>query len=693
VKGGKRKIDGAFVLLNENEVGFKVGSYDRSRTLIIDPVLSYSTYLGGSGTESNAKIAVDAAGNAYVTGCTDSIDFPTNKALQPANHGGDCDLFVTKINASGTALVYSTYLGGSGNESASGIAVDKTGNVYISGKTGSADFPSTQPDSPKAGEAFVVKMSGSGSILAYSAGLPGVSADDIAVSREGTAYVAGSGTFDSPPINGAAFCLGYCMFVTKLNASGTAPEYSTYFSSWANMEWVSGVAVDQAGNAYVAGSNDQSRGGATIDGFLIKIDASGSNIVYEGSIQPIYSECGDIEFWTTDIAVDAKGNAYVTGYTVPISVAGMYDCEPDRSTNAWITKINTNTTGSFEVATGTTISGAGGNWNSIVGGTGDDWASAIAVDGSGNAYLTGYTLSTDFPAVNALQRHRSGGKDAFITKINPNSGLVYSTYLGGHSDDLGLGIAVTPNGNAYVIGQTSSTGFSKSPIAYQSTLRGATDAFVTKIASNTFVSVAPATVGFGQPLVGSECAAKKITVTNNKTSALTVSRIHLEGVNAADFTQVHTCPTSLAAGATCDVWVTFKPSVKGVRNGFLVINDADPASPQAVALSGTGTIVSLSPKTLAFGTQAVGTTSAARTTILTNTGSAALNVSGMNITGANAGDFVLSSDCGTSVGGGTSCRIDANFKPTATGSRNATLSISDDGGGSPHKVTLVGSGS
>jgi hypothetical protein len=395
--------------------------------------------------------------------------------------------------------------------------VDKAGNAYVAGTNG-----------------WVTKINTNGSRIVYSTHVDAWSVSDIAADQAGNAYVTGSGWFDNPPIKGLAQCLGYCMFVTKFNADGTAPEYSAYFSFWVNMEWVSGIAVDQSGNAYVAGSTDESRGGATIDGFVIKIDASGSNIIYGGSIQP-YSECGDIETWTTDIAVDAKGNAYVTGYTDPISVVGMYDCEPDRSTNAWVTKINTNTTGGFIVGTGTTI-----------GGTGDDWASAIAVDGSGNAYITGYTQSTDFPSVNALQRYRSGGMDAFVTKINANSGLVYSTYLGGHSDDLGLGIAVTPNGNAYVVGQTNSTGFNKSPIAYQATLGGATDAFVTKIASRTFVSVEPPALGYGQPLVGSESAAKQITVANNKTSALTVSRIHLEGVNAVDFAQVNTCPPSLA---------------------------------------------------------------------------------------------------------------------------------------------------
>ncbi len=205
----------------------------------LSPVLSYSTYLGGSGHESNQKIAVDAAGNAYVAGCTDSVDFPTNKAIQPVLGGGS-DLFVTKINASGTALVYSTYLGGTGDECVAGIAVDKAGNAYVAGNNGS-----------------VTKINTNGSRIVYSTHVDSSSVSDIAVDEAGNAYVTGSGWFDTPPIKGTAQCLGYCMFVTKINASGTAPEYSTYFSTWANMEWVSGIAVDQSGNVYVAGSTDR----------------------------------------------------------------------------------------------------------------------------------------------------------------------------------------------------------------------------------------------------------------------------------------------------------------------------------------------------------------------------------------------------------------------------------------------------
>ena len=188
----------------------------------------------GVGRNQIEKIAVDAAGNAYVAGCTDSVDFPTNKAIQPVLGGGS-DVFVTKINASGTALVYSTYLGG-GDECVAGIAVDKAGNAYVSGNNGS-----------------VTKINTNGSRIVYSTYVDSSSVSDIAVDEAGNAYVSGSGWFDDPPIKGTAQCLGYCMFVTKINADGTAPEYSAYFSFWANFEWVSGIAVDQSGNAYVAG--------------------------------------------------------------------------------------------------------------------------------------------------------------------------------------------------------------------------------------------------------------------------------------------------------------------------------------------------------------------------------------------------------------------------------------------------------
>ena len=182
--------------------------------------------------------------------------------------------------------------------------------------------------------------------------------------------------------------------------------------------------------------------------------------------------------------MDAKGNAYVTGYRNTNCIPGE-PCDPKRSIDAWVIKIDASTTGSFEVGTGTSI-----------GGSGDDWPAAIAVDGSGNAYITGYTQSTDFPAVNALQRHRSGSMDAFVTKINANgNGLAYSTYLGGRSDDLGLGIAVAPNGNAYVVGQHELDGFDKNSIAYDRPFAELTNAFVTKIASRTFVSVGPPTLG------------------------------------------------------------------------------------------------------------------------------------------------------------------------------------------------------
>jgi len=318
----------------------------------------------------------------------------------------------------------------------------------------------------------------------------------------------------------------------------------------------------------------------------------------------------------------------------------------------------------------------------------------IAVDSAANAYVFGLTWSADFPTVNAVQVANRGNQEAFLSKVDANgSTLVYSTYLGGSGSELAFhGIAVDNLGNAYLTGSTPSQNFPKTVEAVQQSLKGGSDAFVTKIVPDTFVNLLPLTLGFGQALQGVTSAAKQTTLTNNGSKALMIRKIYVGGENVVDFAETNTCPASLAAGATCDVSVTFTPTAKGTRKGFLVINDSDPASPQAVALSGTGSVVSLSPKTLSFGSQMVGTTTAARTSILTNTDNAVLNVSGISITGANAGDFVLSSDCGTSISGGASCKVNVSFKPTATGTRKAVVNINDDGGGSPQKISLSGTG-
>jgi Abnormal spindle-like microcephaly-assoc'd, ASPM-SPD-2-Hydin len=206
------------------------------------------------------------------------------------------------------------------------------------------------------------------------------------------------------------------------------------------------------------------------------------------------------------------------------------------------------------------------------------------------------------------------------------------------------------------------------------------------------VSVSPLKLSFNKQVIDTTSAPKQLSLINQGSSSLMVNKIYVAGSNAADFAETSTCTASLAAGATCTIWINFIPTASGKRQAVLGVSDSDPASPQAVALTGIGTAVSLTPKALSFGKQPVNTNSARKTVMLTNVGSAALNFTGISVTGTNAGDFLQTNTCGTSIGGGASCTITVTFAPTSTGTRKAAVSIIDDGGGSPQNVTLTGTG-
>jgi len=487
IDGSRVSVDSHFVLKGERSVVFAVGDYDVKEKLVIDPVLTYSTYLGGSGRDQGHGIAVDGSGNAYVTGQTGSINFPTTASpIQGTNRGGN-DAFVTKINASGTAWVYSTYLGGSSNNYGSGIAVDGSGNAYVTGDTFSTNFPTVNPIQGTNGgsrDAFVTKINAGGTALTYSTYLGGSGSDysfGIAVDGSGNAYVVGdtlSTNFPTTasPIQGANGGSGDA-FVTKINASGTAWVYSTYLGGSGGDDGY-GIVVDGAGNAYVVGdtlstnfptaSPFQRANGGGNDAFVTKINAGGTALTYSTYLGGSGDEQG------RGIAVDGTGNAYVTGLTIstnfpttasPIqgSIAGSFD--------VFVTKIN--------------AAGSALTYSTYLGGSGYDYSYDIAVDGTGNAYVTGYTASTNFPTVSPIQGTYGGGFwDAFVTKINAGgTAWVYSTYLGGSDGDYGRGIAVDSSGNTYVTGFTRSTNFpTVNPI--QGTYGGGTwDAFVTKIAA------------------------------------------------------------------------------------------------------------------------------------------------------------------------------------------------------------------
>ncbi len=440
IDGVRQEIAGSYVRKNANRVGFKVAAYDQSRPLIIDPVvLSYSTYLGGTGNDTGAGIAVDANGNAYVTGSASS-DFPTTPGALNATGGG---VFVTKLNATGSALVYSACFGGSRWENGNGIAVDAMGHAYVTGSTLSADFPTT-----------------AGAFQPIFGGGP-------------------SDENGKPPEDA---------FVTKLNPTATGLIYSTYLGGSGD-DHGNGIAIDPDGNAYVTGDTKainfpttpasfQPVFGGWRDAFVTKLHATGSLLLYSTYLGGSDDDIGYA------IAVDAGGNAFVTGQTLSTNfptTPGAFQSTPLNAfaNSAFVTKLH---------PTGSTLVYS----TRLGGGTGFQIAFGIAVDASGNAYVTGATGSSDFPTTpGAFQPNFAGFEDGFVTKLNPaGAGLVYSTYLGGSDADQGSGIAVDAAGNAYVTGFTRGANFPTTAGAFQPVFGGAQfygdgDAFVAKISEAT----------------------------------------------------------------------------------------------------------------------------------------------------------------------------------------------------------------
>jgi hypothetical protein len=494
IGGVQREVAGRYVPKGKRQVGFAVAAYDTTRPLVIDPVLFYSTYLGGSDYDQSNGIAVDASGDAYVTGYTSSSNFPTTTGAFQTAFGGASDAFVTELNPTGSALVYSTYLGGSGYDQGNGIAVDASGNAYVTGSTSSTNFPSSSGASQTASgggtDAFVTKLDPTGSALGYSTYLGGVDEDQgtgIAVDALDNAYVTGftfSSTFPTTPgafdtiFGGTPFLED--AFVTKLNPLGSGLVYSTYLGG-SDVDQGRGIAVEASGNAYVTGYTYSSNfptttgafqttfGGGSFDAFVTKLNPAGSApLLYSTYLGGFNYDVG------LGIAVNTLANAFVTGYTYSPNfptTTGAFQTTFGGTSDAFVTKLNP--TGSSPLV-----------YSTYLGGYDVDWGLGIAVDALDNAYLTGYTESSNFPITSgALQPTRGGVVDAFVTKLNPtgSSPLVYSTYLGGVNYDEGFGIAVDPLDNAYVTGYTYSPNFPTTTGAFQPTFGGYLDAFVTKI--------------------------------------------------------------------------------------------------------------------------------------------------------------------------------------------------------------------
>jgi hypothetical protein len=492
------EVEVKFKKIKENTYGFEVGDYDKNYELIIDPViLAYSTYLGGGWHDYGYGIAVDSSGYVYVTGYTESTNFPILNQLQ--SWQGDYDVFVTKIDATrdGTSsLIYSTYFGGSGEDIGYGIAVDNSGNAYVTGSTkddSAESFPlkNQYPISYCITEyyTFVTRLDttrNGASSLIYSTYMGAECWNTgyaIAADNSGNAYVTGS-TVYLPVLNPYQ---GTCggerdAFVIKIdtNQSGVSSLIYSTFLGGTEDDYGLGIAADDSGNAYVTGVTESTnfptlhqyqRNQPKGDCFVTRIDTTqsgASSLIYSTYLGGVGDDCG------RGIAVDDSGNAYVTGVAGSAGFPILHQYQTNQSDeDCFVTRIDTNQSGASSLIYSTYL------------GAGDyDEGCGIAVDSSGNAYVTGFTSSTNFPCKKKYQTYQ-GVCDAFVTKIDTNqsgaSSLIYSTYLGGGYKDRGNGIAVDSSGNAYVTGETESTDF-PTKNEYQTDPGDSDwDAFVTKI--------------------------------------------------------------------------------------------------------------------------------------------------------------------------------------------------------------------
>ena len=497
VDGERREIEGRFEIDGQQQVGFEIGEYDSTKSLVIDPVLVYSTYFGTLGVEAPNDIAVDSEGNAYVIGGTNSTSFPTTNPFQAGYGGGDFDAFVVKINASGSAVVYSTYLGGNNYDGGFAVAVDQTGSVYVTGRTVSETFPIVNAIQSVYsgfvdGDAFITKINPSGSALIYSTYLGGDRREvgtSIAVDPSGNAYVAGmTGSDNFPTVSAMQTTFGggsTDTFLAKINPSGSALVYSTYLGGDQDDNG-DGIAVDSTGSVYVAGVTSSSnfptaspiQTAVTAFGndiFLSKISPSGTGLVYSTYLG------GSNTDGATALALDSSNNVYLTGYTFSSNfpTVGAIQSTLGGLRDAFVMKVNS--TGSALI------------YSSYIGGSGlNDGGFGIAVDTAGSAYVVGGTSSADLPTVNAIQGTFGGGNtDGFLAKINPDgSAFTYLTYLGGSGrDDEAYAVAVDQAGNAYATGRTNSPNFPiANPIRNYS---GALDVFITKITDGPLPTPTP----------------------------------------------------------------------------------------------------------------------------------------------------------------------------------------------------------
>jgi hypothetical protein len=732
---GRAGVEGGYARKGSRTIGFRLGAYDRSKPLWIDPGLSvpYTTFLGGSGDETARGIALDSSGKIYIGGTTTNAQFPESPTARVGPGGGISDFFVAKIDPAqngANSLVYLTFIGGSEDEEWGAVAADSSGDLALAGTTTSSDYPVTDKSkrSTGANDAVVSELNAAGNGFVFSTYLGADGMENtqggmgIAMDATGNVYVTSDTTSTKLPVTFGAFSSAYGGgasdgFLAAYTHSGTL-FYCSYLGITATVG-AAGIAADASGNTYIAGFTSNpvgtsfpvknafqpTYGGDPFDAFLMELHPKGlgaKDLVYATFLG------GSALDKAMAVAVDTATppNAYVTGVTQSVNfpvngTQAPYQASLNGPSDAFVSVVGVNKNGMTVL-----------NYSTFLGGTGDETGLGIAAPATNLAYVTGETHSGDFPTQDALQGF-SGKQDAFLARFDPSmsgsASLIFATFLGGSETAQANAVAADSSGHVFLTGSTDSSDFPQAsnpqngiqPLCSSCNASPpAADAFLTEVEEGTGpapgVAFTPPGLNFGSQPVGSSAPPQSVVLKNVGNADLLITGVGISGVNNGDFSQINNCPlvpTPLPAGSSCTITVTFTPSLPANEIAAVSVSDNLSGSPHTAALTGTGTepIASPSPTNLDFGSQPQGTISNAQTVTLTNTGDAPLQINGINIGGNNLADFTFAGGftCGTSLGPGASCTVNIVFMPQGVGPFSAELDISDNSSNMPGAMQVI----
>lgn len=673
IAGTRHVIAGEYRQQADGRIKFRIAAYDHQRELVIDPVITYASYIGGKpGTVYGT--ALDAAGNIVFTGETGAPDFPATPGAVQTTLRGYTDAFISKIDPTGQQFVYSTYFGGSGRETSFAVAVDASGNTYITGVTGSYDLPTTPSAFIKAcpgicNSPFAAKFGPDGSLI-YSTylGASNAVARAIAVDSQGSAYVTGNiASLDLPLVTPFQSTFGSA-FVQKVDPSGSSLIYSTYLGG-SGAAVGRGIAVDSTGSAYVVGNTDGGfpvRNPLQADGyygsaFITKFTPEGTGLVYSTLIGGSSSTEADA------VAVDSSGAVYISGVTT----SPDFPLTPNAFKSTCSSGMNTSCPTQEAFALVLEPSGAQVRYSTFLG---EGHATGIVADANSNAFISGWTDWGEFPLINALENTTSSlftDSSMFVTELDPQGAPLLSTVLGGYwTSQVSGGIAVN-NGTIYLGGTSSSTSSSSSYLTNPDfPLVAPMTALCCQGQSPVLFEIGP---GNGPALSVSPRKAPLIVLRNLSSSTLTINSI----TTSPDFQQSGDCGLSLAPGADC---ILYLRSTNSSSSGTLTVDSNASSTPEAFTISkatavdqNTSSYLVITPNNrLPFPPTLIGE-STTRSVLVRNVG-----VGTGNVFLSTSGNFQSRNNCAGGVAPGTSCTVDVTFTPTNAGTAAGQLGINNN---------------